>query len=157
MRFRSLLRPRRGLAWHCSTARIGPLPHLDQEIIQHHHHHHHHHHQHQNNKPIKSTFNVLALQYRQDRPTSPLRPRDHSTPSPSPSTPNSTNLSRLYSTRWHCSTARIGPLPTKRSVTSAPSFTLTRSWPFLVWCKNCFPSHHQLALFFVWCGLYNRA
>ena len=27
MRFRSLLRPRRGLAWHCSTARIGPLPH----------------------------------------------------------------------------------------------------------------------------------
>ena len=31
MRFRSLLRPRRGLAWHCSTARIGPLPHLTPE------------------------------------------------------------------------------------------------------------------------------
>ena len=26
-----MLRPRRGLAWHCSTARIGPLPHLTPE------------------------------------------------------------------------------------------------------------------------------
>ena len=33
MRFRSLLRPRRGLAWHCSTARIGPLPHSHLNII----------------------------------------------------------------------------------------------------------------------------
>ena len=33
MRFRSLLRPRRGLAWHCSTARIGPLPHSQDDVM----------------------------------------------------------------------------------------------------------------------------